>query len=376
MISPPPDFRDHILVLAGAGLSNYMGLRSLDTLPQYSDEAQEKEVQDVLRDTYDLVQGRRWNTAAFEEVVAQLRQYLELAETLRTDHVFQKQLQLPPEVRTGLFSHKWRRALTRCYRILLSEYGPKKLREAMSAGRHDEYQSVVHLLQRIAEQNGGHLVVYTTNYDCSFQVLAKECQELQFSTHIHNENGSFREMWYPSPPPRPHTTPHIYVNRLHGCVGWFDEPQSPYRVGEVFGAGDDMEILDDAKINQMAIKLVTSHEIGNQPAFRHAFDEFEQHLRTATVLLVWGYRFRDKEVVRKIVEASNDRRGSIPCVYINPFMAPGTVVDQIRDTLIDVPVQTHGEFVPIQVEWRPGDGHESLVIRTMDCLTTKKWEQP
>jgi hypothetical protein len=220
------------------------------------------------------------------------------------------------------------------------------------------------LLKALAEINAGQIHVYTTNYDCSFQVLATNSTEITFLTHIDSENGRFRENWYSSSPSAKSETSHIYVHRLHGCVGWFNESAAPNQgtiVREVYGAGSDLEIDDDDFLDQMCIKLIASQLIGTNPAFASAFEEFCSDLRKTKLLLVWGYSFRDLEVVRAINHAFSERKFPLQILYLNPFLPEARAIDTIERTLLQAPIQLAGQFRPRKIAWTPIDGLANLV---------------
>src|SRR6185295_18124654 len=252
-------------------------------------------------------QPTRFRPAVFEELIVRIKHYLAAAHMLRTDYTFRREIgQLPYDVDSGCVERKWKEALTRCYRILLGEYGPNRIDAASK-----EFLITNKRFGTLAECNGGDFNVYTTNYDCSFQVLAANSTNLAFMTHIDSDNGRFTERWHPGNPVVTPETRKIYVHRLHGCIGWFNislAPDPGSIIKEVYGAGADLDIQDDDFLDLMCIKLLQSQLVGTNPAFASAFDEFCSDLRSVKTLLVWGFSFRDLEVVRAINHSFSERQ--------------------------------------------------------------------
>ncbi len=359
---------DDVMLLAGAGASAYLGLPALADLLQQAHVGPDSDVADRIRRTRNAVEANsaRFAPAVFEEVIAQLKYYVETAVLLRTDSTFACELgSMPADVVTGVVEHKWNEALTECYRVLVREYGPQSIDP-----RSVELKTVVRLLEELCGINDGHLDIYTTNYDCSYQVLASNCRTIQFFTHINNTTGHFSEQWHPASPGLADSRlPSVYVHRLHGCVGWFTDEGTPFSTEEVYGSGEHLDVADDEYLNRMCIKLVSSENVGAKPAFASAFEEFSAHLATARVLLVWGYGFRDLEVLRVINHAFSVRATPLPIYYVDPFLTEPSAIHRIRRTLREAPVQVAPQLRPKQVDWRPGDGHDRLVQAIVEALT-------
>ncbi len=366
---PPPFLRmpddcGDIVLLIGAGVSNYLGLPSLDGLLQQTILGDD-EIANRIKNTRNAIEAYTNRAKArSEELISQLRYYMDVAELLAKDNTFRNELgSLPYSVDNGDFRRKWRDALTRCYRIILQGYSPQRINQDSV-----EFKTILELLGELTVINSGLLHVYTTNYDCSFQVLASNCQDLKFLTHINNRTGSFENRWYSTNRALESLDlPSVYVHRFHGCVGWFADPRRPYSVEEVYGVGSNLEIKDDDKLHTMQIKLTSSQSLGTNPAFALAFEEFCEHLKRAKILLVWGYSFRDIEVLRHINQAfSQQTRLSI--LYIDPYVDKGQVGQYIRSTMGDAPTPIYLGLEPSRIDWKPPDGHDRLVEKVVESV--------
>jgi hypothetical protein len=362
---PAEEAEDGVVLLTGAGASRHIGLPTLDgVLNEASLTLSHQEIGELIWDLKKNIEAGRAASAVFEELVAALKFYLTVADLLKSDDLFTNRLgQLPHAASTGHFKRIWQQALTVCYRMLLDVFGPNDIHH-----QSEGFQTYVELLRQLAELNGGRLHVYTTNYDCAYQVMASQADSLSFFTHISNEDGKFYERWYCARTDIPQAElPQVYIHRLHGCVAWFTH-DSPYSIREIYGAGDSLKVEDERLLHQMCIKLVTSQEIGTNVAFLTAFQEFYEHLRSARALLVWGFSFRDLEVLRAVNHAFAMRQRPLPIYYIDPYLSENRVVNNIRNTLSIVPVKIAPEFRPRQIFWYPNHGEDELVRRTVETL--------
>jgi hypothetical protein len=356
---------EDIVLLIGAGVSNCLGLPTLDGLLEQTILGSD-DVANRIKKTRNVVETyTKHYKARFEELINQLRYYLNIAEMLRKDDGFRNELggALPIDVDNGEFQRKWRSSLIRCYRIILQEYGPQKINKDSP-----EFAMTLRFLEELANINAGRLHIYTTNYDCSFQVLASNCQDLTFFTHIDNIDGSFRADWYRATPELEDSgQPSIYVHRFHGCVAWFSNPTRPFGVEEIYGAGGELEIEDDNKLLEMEIKLTSSQAIGAKPAFARAFEEFCEHLKKVKILLVWGYSFRDIEILRYINQAFTQPNNFL-IMYIDPYLSETKTLQHIRTTMDDAPIAVNPNFKPIRIDWKPPDGYDKFVEMVIKSL--------
>lgn len=361
----PPE----IILLVGAGASGYLGLPTLDNLLGNLEASADDASMHLLRQTRASIMGdiHRISVAVFEELIARLKYYLQITETLMRDYTFQGQLGvLNPDVVTGVFARKWKDALTKCYRLLIEEFGPDKIRYDTP-----EFLTTIKLMAELAKLNSGNLHIYTTNYDCSYQVMATRSDELCFFSHIHDERGTFHDGWYPIRPSLVNLPlPSIYIHRLHGCVAWFTR-EEPYEIFEIYGSGGGLEIANEDLLHKMCIKLVTTQEIGKNVAFLSAYEEFCNHLESARALIIWGSSFRDMEVLRAINNAFAIRKTPLPIYYINPYKGEVAVAEAIRYTLKPVPVVVSKHFVPKQINWMLPQSGEILIDAVINAVRRK-----
>lgn len=361
--------KERVILLCGAGASAFLGLPTLDDLLKRAVLGND-EVATRIRSTRDAIEyaPNRFGKAVFEELIVKLREYLHLSQTLRIDATFKKEFgAIPTGVDNGEIERKWKQALTKCYRVLLEEYGPERIDT-----RCKEFQTTLQFFKELCKLNGGTLHIYTTNYDCSYQVLASKSPELGFLSHISNKDGVFSENWYYSNPIHTNKAlPSVFIHRLHGCIGWFNTSsnqswETSNVVREVFGTGGGLEINDDDYLPRMSIKLIASQLVGTNPVFSIAFEEFVNHLKEIDTLLIWGYSFRDLEVLRLINHAFSERAKPMNVFYIDPYMGESRAKDNIQATLLNAPIHKVSDgFSPKQVDWKPSDGHKSLITSTL-----------
>lgn len=144
-----------------------------------------------IREVYTSIEAEGVKRPVFEELIERIGAYQRIAHMLRTDSTFRNQIsQVPVDVESGNLEDKWRRALSRCYRVLLEEYGPARIR-----GNSEELRTTLSFFAELASLNSGDLHVFTTSYDCSYQVLANNSEKLKFRTHIDNVTGRFKDQW-------------------------------------------------------------------------------------------------------------------------------------------------------------------------------------
>ena len=355
-----------VILLVGAGASGYLGLPTLDNILGNLKADVNDTSAHLIKQTRDSIEGNinRISVAVFEELIARLKYYLQITETLMKDQTYNGHIgSLHPDVSTGVFARKWKDALTRCYRLLIGDFGPNNINY-----ESPEFATTMKLMAELAKLNSGTLHIYTTNYDCSYQVMASRTDELRFFSHIHHERGSFHDGWYPIRPDLVNAdSPSIYIHRLHGCVAWFTR-EEPYEIFEIYGSGGGLEIINEDLLHKMCIKLITTQEIGKNVAFLTAYEEFCNHLESARAMIIWGSSFRDMEVLRAINNAFAIRRTALPIYYINPHMSEGLVMDTIRHTLKPVPVVVSRHFVPKRIDWKMPQPGEVLIGAVIDTV--------
>ncbi len=362
-----------VILLAGAGASAHLQMPTLDDLLKRAIIGND-DIADRIRDTRNSIHSdpNRYRSAVFEELIAKIREYIRIIICLKADHTLRQSLpNLPHEIENGMAEQKWKAALTRCYRVLLEEYGPNRIKT-----ESDGFGFTIQYFKSLAEHNNGDLHIYTTNYDCSYQVLASNTDELEFFTHIDNQNGRFRDAWISSRPELSNAgLPQIYVHRLHGCVAWYFDCaeegnlwSSCGTIEEVYGAGKELIINEEAYLHNMCIKLIASQLVGTNPVFSSAFDELDTHLKECRTLLVWGYSFRDLEVLRLINQAVSTRRDILNIAYIDPYLPEGTAIQNIRKTFHSIPIQVSRKLTPRRIEWLPSQGYDKLISATIRTI--------
>jgi hypothetical protein len=347
------------IILAGAGASVQLGYPTLDDLMQQAIIGND-DIADLIRDVRNTINVKRYYTAVFEEMIVKIKDYIRTAEMLRSDYVLRKEIgQISNDISTGRVEAKFKEALIRCFQILVDSYGPDKIIRSSK-----EFIFTVQLLETLAQQIG-KLHIYTTNYDCAYQVIGSNCSKLAFMSHIDNKDGNFQEMkWY-------HINknletcdiPKVFIHRLHGCIAWFNNVDTEGGAGfinERFGAGGGLEVPTD-QLSSMCIKLLASQLLGTNRAFASSFDEFSQHLKTINNLIIWGYSFRDLEVTRQINQALLTRSKPFNIFYIDPFLTEYAAKNNFIHTLRNAPIPIFSDFNPTQIRWTPNDGYQDLL---------------
>ena len=349
-----------LIILAGAGSSHDIGYPTLENVLKVAMIGDDG-VDYIIRQTRVELEEETKDSAVFEALIVKLKDYERIAFALRKDHVLLETYKPVQSMRDISIEQQFSRALAKCYGILAKSYGPQVIDRNKKA-----FTSLSVMFDRIAKQNQNVLDVYTTNYDCSFQVLASNFDHLSFYSHINNEDGRFRDNWYKSRKDLDDAAlSKIYVHRLHGCIAWFNQPDrdgGPSFSYEKHGAGGSDELSISAEeLHNMCIKLIAAQLLGTNRVFASAFDEFNEHLRTVNTLLIWGYSFRDLEVTRQINQALLARADNpFKIYYVDPFLSEYKVVDNIRRTLRNAPIQISPAFRPQKIDWVPEDGREAL----------------
>ena len=358
------------VLLAGAGASCAMGYPLLDDVLSQAIIVDEN-ISELIYKVRKSIKVEKIKTAAFEEVIAKIKECINAVCLLRTYPVLRDEAsQMPQDIINGDLETKFQEALTNCYRILVQQYGPDVINKNSS-----EFLFLEQLFEVLSKEKK-MLHIYTTNYDCSFQVLSSNCNNISFFSHIHNEKGTFSESWYNSRKKIGDTNlPQIYIHRLHGCVTWFNVKDNAGGSGDTIekygsgGGGEKLKIEDD-ELHTMCIKLVASQLLGTNRVFASAFEEFSHHLKKIKLLLVWGYSFRDLEVTRQINDALSSRKDDpFKIYYIDPFLDNTDAKENIRKTLKNAPIEMSENFIPIQIKWTIYDGRDDLIRKVTKIIT-------
>ncbi len=355
------------IILAGAGASAQLGYPTLDDLMQRAIIGND-DTADLIREVRNSIHVKKYQTAVFEEMIVKIKDYIRTTEMLRTDYVMRKEVgQLSNEITNGRVETKFKSALNRCFEVLVESYGPDKINKSSK-----DFDFTIRLLGALAREVG-ELHIYTTNYDCTYQVLGSNCTSLAFMSHISNlPDGNFQEMkWYCTDKKLENADiPKVFVHRLHGCIAWFNHTDADGGAGfvrEVFGAGGGLHVPPE-QLSSMCIKVIASQLSGTNRAFASAFDEFSQHLRDVDNLIIWGYSLRDLEVTRQINQALCTRNRPFNIFYIDPFLTEYAATNNFVTTLRNAPVQICNEFTPRQIRWTPPDGYQCLIDLLLEII--------
>lgn len=363
-----------IVLLTGAGASAFVGLPTLENIAKEIKTSLIGEVGEVIQKTWDSVSAFFGDGATFEQVLGRLQFYHESAKLLEEDDIFQEHFgTIPQNVRAGHFKRFWKNAIIGCYRALLDNFGPSQIQDDLP-----ELTTTMDIFKSLACYNNNKLHIFTTNYDCSYNLLANKSTDISFVSHIMPEEGTFHDTWYYRNANLSNKDlPAVYIHRLHGCIAWFRQQYTPYGLVEVYSRQNNIPIDNDETLSNMCIKLVSSEEIGPNPAFRLAFNEFYDLLRSCRILLVWGHGFRDVEVLRTIHNAIEARGAPLHILYIDPYVEPDKAGQRIRDTLTHTILGSPREIQPQRIEWVIRDGRKLLltnIIGKIEEILTKEEE--
>jgi hypothetical protein len=360
-----------MILLTGAGSSTLVGLKTLKSIVDGIQgvhvplDNQDPAIE-LVKETWKVIKGQEGDKATLELLLAKLKLYSQVADIIKSDHVFSDELRVNlPHVVSGQFKLKWENALAYCFRLMIDNYGPHRVQVDCKG-----FEVLRDMLLLLAQANENTIHLFTTNYDCVVNVLAAKIDNINFFTHINNTTGAFESEWFVvNEDIQKKSNPNVYVHRLHGCVAWFSAMQSPYGVHEVFGSGTSLVIDDQNKLNQMAIKLVADEKIGNIPAFSLAFQEFSRELERCEILLVWGHSFRDLELLRCMISvAANRKKHPYRIKCIDPYLSKGKAIENIRSTIAGVPAVSSSMLNPEIIEWVTQDGFESLLSTVKKLL--------
>lgn len=358
-----------VIVLAGAGMSSLAAVKTLRSIVDgiegmHVSQVDEEPAVNLVKETWKIIKGLEGDKANLELLLARLKYYSELADAVTADRVLSQELGVSSShILNGQFKLKWENALAYCLRLMLDNYGPHRV------NRSAEGYPVIHwALKMLATANNNSLELFTTNYDCVLNVIAEHSSDVNLFSHINNQNGIFEKGWFvANQSTYQRNNPDICIHRLHGCVAWFRDPRSAYGLREVHGAGTSLAVQDQSTLKQMAIKLAVDDKIGNFPAFSLAFEEFRRELEWCETLLVWGYSFRDVELLRCMLNVAAARKaGPFRVVCIDPYLSKVQIKDNIRSTVVGVPAVSSEHMDPEVIEWVPQDGYDAL----LDALKT------
>ena len=367
---------DKFILLVGAGASRDIGYPTLDDLLKQAMIGFD-DIDQLIRATNSAITVNGPKSTNYEQLIGKLKEYSKLSYDLRTDYVLMTVFKQIPNVLE--IESKFAQALIKCYRILANLFGPDGVNKNSGAFTFlpDFYKKLAELNTTPSSSSRAHsLHIYTTNYDCSYQVMASNFNNISFMTHISNEDGKFKDGWYNI---RVDLTdkglPEVYIHRLHGCVTWYNIPGddgSPGNTREKIGSGGGHTklIYKDNELQNMCIKLNTTELLGKHKIFSGAFEEFYQQLNDIDVLIVWGYSFSDFEVTSQINQALMVRRANpFRIYYIDPYLSDYAVFENIVNTLSKATIKVSPHFRPQQIKWIPSDGRDTLTQMVIERIT-------
>jgi len=358
------DTKADIVLLTGAGASSGIGYPTLDDMSKHSIIVDD-DITDLISRISKSISKGKIKTAAFEAVIAQIKEYIDIADSLRTCPVLGKEIrQMPEEIKHGKLEEKLKKALAKCYQILADEYGPKVIMKDSKG-----FLFLEGLFEELSKKQS-ELNVFTTNYDCSYQVFSKNSNKLSFLSRIQNDKKYFQSTWCNLRKDLTKSNlPKIYIHRLHGCVAWFNKNN---RKGAIENTVEKLNSNRYGKLqisykesDSMCIKLVASHLSGTNTVFSTAFQDLRNYLAHIKTLLIWGYSFRDFEVTKEI----NDALASNPfrIYYIDPFLKESDAKENIETTLENNATKKRNKkFSPIRIECGLYDEPKALINKIMN----------
>jgi len=342
-----PEYGNDIILLAGYGVSRYIGYPNVEQLlkatmkrlPKNHKEA----VFDLIESTYKEIGGRQRenNSVNFEKLIEKLMWYQEISTSLREDSVIEKELgdQLF-YLNTKRFERKLNLALFTCYQTLYHELGMDNLLNTST----DECSNTLDFLEQLSRLNDNTLHIYTTGHDCSYQAFAKMTDRIAFLSHIDHLNNYSDQWYFIQSKKKEQFVPWVYVHRLHGCVSWFANNKN--QISEKLQSNN----ISFQELEKMCIAHITNNEIDK--GFTSAFEEFQEHLLSAKALLIWGYSFKDLEVLRAINDSLNYREKPFPIYYINPYIDENNAKHVIKEKLKTAPVRLSNYLIPKQLTFK------------------------
>lgn len=366
--------KEDFILLVGAGASRDIGYPTLEDLLKQA-MLGDDEIDQLIRNTNSILSLRNPSMANFEGLISQLKEYKRIASALRTDYILSALFKSISNVLD--IEKKFAEALIKCYRIMAVFYGPGGVNNNAAS-----FTFLREFFKRLAESNtkgvsesSNHLHVYTTNYDCSYQVMAYNFNDISFMSHISNEDGKYQDGWFNIRKDfEPAYFPEIFIHRLHGCVTWYNTPNEEgilSTIREKMGSGEGKHKTNysDYELQNMCIKLVTPQPLGKHKVFSGTFDEFNKHLEEITTLIIWGYSFRDFEVVSQINQALIIRKENpFNIFYIDPYLNEYAVHENIINTLGVTTIRKSPDFKPQQINWYPYQGHDKLTEMVIEKI--------
>ncbi|MBU1168544.1 MAG: SIR2 family protein [Proteobacteria bacterium] len=423
--------RNKVILLMGAGASSLLGFPLLKELldnemseyhPEESsdrlqcrrcvfsgeDQIETKANQDLLTAyglVRDLWERGKAHGGSLEELMGQLIRYIQETDKLKQDRFVQNIIGNCSDM-IDPFVDSCNSALSLCYTMLAKYYNHESsLYKKGIYTEHDLYkkgsenyrkaEKIISLLSKLAGFNKTNgvaqpLQLFTTNYDTFFYFISDiDSQDIHICNSI--PEPPLSEKVYLSPEPEiithdkvnAETKQHVVVHRMHGCVAWFMHEKDKMRqikmetLGEldrkIAGLDKKFRVMGNVFLNRMVIKLLSDNTILGKYPFTQEYEEFNKSLKDSSALIVWGFSFRDAEIVRKIQEAWTQSRGRLKIYYIDPYLSKDKATDNIRRTLETIP--GHGgdnNFRVQRIHWSVNNSIDVLKDNILSALNKSR----
>jgi len=320
--------REKVIMLAGAGLSDYLGYDIIVNLPVLINEKIKEKTNERYSEAASWVK-EIWEQAipagTVENVINQLNLYYDNTLYYEKSDILKKKLPLKGEGEITNAKKTWKLALELCYDILYEKYNQECFKYCENTNKFVE--QVKNLCSTNSDNN---LYIFTTNYDCLFQAMTYVdviVNQINIFSRINSKGAFDGERWYKHKKGKVSLAkkdelnlPSVFVERLHGCVSWQRDSSVKYGMREVSGNHKKL----------MGLKL-TSNQLGEHIAFSSAFNHFRDRLDLCQKLVVWGHSFRDIEVLIEIVRTHDKNEYKIE--FIDKVKFKGRLEENIRKTL-------------------------------------------
>lgn len=178
----------------------------------------------------------------------------------------------------------------------------------------EEIRSLYEELAARNDHTEPFLPIYTTNYDLLIEDLFADPQKTEHSIPLCNGiPGRTRRgaKWTPSA----YQTAGVHLYRLHGCVGWFNEPQNKGGTEVVFQRPD--QISGDL-LNRLCVMFPGHEKERGKDPHGFGFRLLYSSLLTCRTVVFIGFSFRDDDVMQILLAANAARERPLRILMIDP----------------------------------------------------------